>query len=145
MVIATIIAIFVVTASLFGLPDRSQDLQFFGKDFFANPTPLIFCIGIGLALWARRGKSRQWGRVPLVIGDASYSIYLTHPFVLMAFGKFWKITGTGFLFPAPLWSVIMIPVAIVAGVCAFYLVERPMTRYLQARFSPKRAVSVAAV
>jgi hypothetical protein len=29
------------------------------------------------------------------------------------------------------------------GLCCFFAVERPMTRYLQARFSPRRAVSVA--
>lgn len=78
------------------------------------------------------------GAALLLIGNTSYSIYLAHVFVVIAYSHGIKkglITGS----PVP-WVLSIIVVAILVGIAVFYLIERPMTRFLQARFSPKRPV-----
>jgi exopolysaccharide production protein ExoZ len=68
--------------------------------------------------------SRRW---LLVLGDASYSIYLTHPFVTQAAQKAGKWLGLN----KPLaWTLILLTLALVCvvGVLTHYLVERPLTK-----------------
>ncbi len=68
-----------------------------------------------------------WFIAPLVlIGDASYSLYLSHPFVIRPLRNLWT------MLPAqmPLWTyVVACSVAAILGAIAVYwLVERPLVR-----------------
>jgi exopolysaccharide production protein ExoZ len=68
--------------------------------------------------------SRRW---LVVLGDASYSIYLTHPFVTQAAQKAGKWLGLN----RPLaCALILLTLALVCvvGVLTHYLVERPLTK-----------------
>lgn len=70
-----------------------------------------------------------------LLGDASYSLYLVHPFVIRACREVWlKLVG------AALPPIAFIPAAtaasMVAGVVLYLALERPMTRALQARARP---------
>jgi peptidoglycan/LPS O-acetylase OafA/YrhL len=145
LIIATLVLSIIVGQILtFGTPPNPYDpISIFGANFFANPISLYFCAGIVLAMFVRIGKPRSWNWSLLILGDASYSIYLTHPFLILTMAWFWKVSGTGSDLPTYVWGVLMVAMAVVVGVVTFYLIERPMTRWLQARFSPKRAVSIA--
>jgi exopolysaccharide production protein ExoZ len=82
------------------------------------------------------------GKVPhfrfgLLLGDASYSLYLTHGFVVSAIE--WELSA------APVW---LRAVLIAAGACglavaSYIFFERPMTRLLRSRHSALQAVSEA--
>lgn len=87
-----------------------------------------------LALLAVIGAVQQSDRVlarwagPIVrLGDASYSLYLLHPFVLIVLGKLWLISGLGR--HLPWWSL---------GVCmifASWLVARLSYRLIELKAS----------
>jgi len=80
--------------------------------------------------WAPRSKS--W----LILGDASYSLYLTHGFAIS--GVLWVFSSL------PLASRVALCVAasIVVALCSYFLVERPITTALK-RF-PQRNPRAAA-
>lgn len=66
------------------------------------------------------------------LGDASYSLYLVHPFVIRASRELWsKLVGSG----APAWAFIPTALALscVAGLALYAMLERPMTRALRSR------------
>lgn len=100
------------------------------------------------ALGSPRPAARPSPRLaPLVlVGDASYALYLIHPFVLRGLGAVLVRTG---LFPVlgP-WPALalMLGVSAAVAVVVHRLVERPMTRFARARLdalaAPSRAKTV---
>jgi len=96
----------------------------------AGPLPWsgIISAGLLLALLALAGRAR-WPTALLLVGDASYSLYLLHPYVLEAVNR--KIHAFG---PDPL-GVLATLVAVLAAVAVafamFRLVERPSNRALR--------------
>jgi exopolysaccharide production protein ExoZ len=78
--------------------------------------------------------------LPKLLGDASYSLYLSHGAVLSALGQLWRA-----LRPPPNWqmtslflfSVTSVIVASIVGIGVYKFVERPLVRYLSGHF--KRA------
>lgn len=83
-------------------------------------------------------------RVPAVlvaIGDASYSLYLSHQFVLVVVAKVWLILGLTQLVSAPILVLVSMVVAVVFALLAFRWMEGPMTRWLigqwQKRYRPR--------
>lgn len=76
----------------------------------------------------------------VLIGDASYSLYLFHPYVLKVFNKIFHV------FDAPgLLAYLMVPVSIglccVVAVGIYRLVELPMTQWLRDIFITPRKVA----
>jgi peptidoglycan/LPS O-acetylase OafA/YrhL len=74
---------------------------------------------------------REQGRMPtrrsalVTVGDASYSLYLSHPFVLAVFGKvFLFLAPTGWA--AALWIVLAALTTLATGVAVHVLLERPL-------------------
>ena len=66
----------------------------------------------------------------VLIGDASYSLYLFHPYVIQLFAKAFKsfdANDTG----AHLLAVVAIVLCCVLSVTLYRYVERPVTRYLR--------------
>lgn len=79
--------------------------------------------------------------VLVLIGDASYSLYLFHPYVLKVFNKVFHV------FDAPgLLAYIMTPVSIalccVVAICIYRWVELPITGWLRDRLIGRRATTV---
>jgi exopolysaccharide production protein ExoZ len=70
---------------------------------------------------------RVGGRWLLLLGDASYSLYLTHPFVTQAAQKAGKLIGL-----TPALAAALIPVTLVlvcaVGIITHLSIERPLTR-----------------
>lgn len=71
--------------------------------------------------------------LPLVaVGDASYSLYLTHPFVLRPFRNLWMVLDGGML-PLDLYVTVCVLVGIGGAIAVYRLVERPLTNSLKPR------------
>jgi exopolysaccharide production protein ExoZ len=66
----------------------------------------------------------------LALGDASYSIYLVHPFILSAFERLWRhhFGDLGTLFP---FLICGCAACAVGGWLCYRLIERPMTAALR--------------
>jgi exopolysaccharide production protein ExoZ len=91
--------------------------------FFHWGLPAFLIVTSMLAL---ESKLKLW-RVPMLLGDASYSIYLTHGVVLSAVKSAVLLSGRG---AQPLMSSGFIfagcAVSVVAGIGVCYLVEKPL-------------------
>jgi exopolysaccharide production protein ExoZ len=74
---------------------------------------------------------RVGGRWLLLLGNASYALYLTHPFVTQGVQKAGKLVGL-----TPLLAALLIPLTLllvcVVGVVTHLAVERPLTRLVKA-------------
>ena len=93
--------------------------------------PAVAIVGGALVLEARWG-----GRVPqwlLLLGDASYSIYLTHAFVVPLLGAGWL--GTVLMRPERAFAVGLAGLVLScgAGVACYLLVELPMLEWFRLR------------
>lgn len=75
--------------------------------------------------------SATWIVAPLVaLGDASYSLYLTHPFVVRPLRNVW-MTLQGGMLPLGFYVLLCCSVAIIAALLVYRLIEKPMTGALQ--------------
>jgi exopolysaccharide production protein ExoZ len=71
----------------------------------------------------------SWARL---LGDASYSIYLSQGVVLSAFGAFWiRFMGLGSVASLAAFAASALAFAVLAGLCVFYGLERPLTRLVR--------------
>ena len=69
---------------------------------------------------------------PLVlIGDASYSLYLSHPFVIRPLRNLWMMLPV----QMPVWGYVMAccVAAIVGAIAVYWLIERPLIRLFKRR------------
>jgi peptidoglycan/LPS O-acetylase OafA/YrhL len=108
--------------------------------FWMGLPALAICAGVVL----QRDNSAQPGPIKrwlVLLGDASYSIYLSHPFALNAVALAWRRTG----WHEP-WSYVAVAsvVALVAGVAVHLLIEKPMTRYFNRLLSGRHSAPLPA-
>jgi peptidoglycan/LPS O-acetylase OafA/YrhL len=91
-----------------------------------------------VALGPQVNDSRRMWWPALAVGDASYSLYLVHEFLLRPFHFVWAKEAVGVL---PLWMFVPagIAIALLAAFATYYFFERPVTRWLNAAKGPKRA------
>ena len=73
----------------------------------------------------------RWPRWLVAIGDASYSIYLCHIFVLSACVLIWKKSGLHNDLSLIVALVIMFILSIFSGFASYRYVERPLQRKLK--------------
>ncbi len=73
-----------------------------------------------------------FGRFMLLLGEASFSLYLIHWFVLSALGKFLGMVLPDVDQPAPL-RILGVAVACYAGILCFRYVEQPIDRFLRSK------------
>lgn len=106
----------------------------------------LFPAGDGLAPWIRGGLPAAimvgacvlgppWRPRPLAlalaaIGDASYSLYLSHPFVVRILRDVWLASGPGFVSLSAYVALASLG-AVLAALLLYRCVERPMTLRLQ--------------
>lgn len=83
--------------------------------------PLAFALVYGTAALETRGRVPRL-KVPAVLGDASYSIYLWHTFAISVVAK------AGMMLGLASWLVLLasFTVGTLAGLCGYYLIERPL-------------------
>lgn len=109
----------------------------------------------GLAPWLREGLPAgaivagcvlgpawpRWSGVLLIgaVGDASYSLYLTHPFTIRVLRTVWAVTLGPFL-PVSIFLVLSCGAAVGVALLVFRWIENPMTLYLHRRFPESASV-----
>jgi exopolysaccharide production protein ExoZ len=102
---------------------------------YTDPVLLEFAAGMIVGrIWLRMKHKRGDIGHPLLmtLGDASYSIYLTHSFTLAALRVLWA-----HFIPNPTlassigWMAVALVASALAGWICFRLIERPMTRGLK--------------
>ena len=82
---------------------------------------------------ARREERVGWlPRLGSALGDASYAIYLVHPFVIRGLRQVVEALGAGHAFPGPAFVVMGLVGASAAAFLLHLGVERPATRLLRA-------------
>jgi len=78
----------------------------------------------------------------VALGDASYSLYLTHLFLLPAVAKAWRLVGLEEILPADAYMFAVTVGSCIAAFCTYYVVERPLGLALSSR-RPTRQASAA--
>lgn len=114
-----ILGIFILFSSIFVKVTESTRLFYYGASAF-------------LIVYGLLGVKETNSKLLVVLGSASYSIYLIHVFTLPLFYKisskiFYFIDGDILLFIAILFTVSI-------GTLFYYFVEKPVTKKLKARF-----------
>ncbi len=94
---------------------------------FGGPALLIVAGAVGLEAGSEKFSV---GRAPMLLGAASYSLYLSHTFTLSIMGKIWDK-----LWPhagAPwLFTTAATAASVAAGVAAYLLLERPLLQWMR--------------
>ena len=109
------------TGTLHGLLEDS----FAGRLAIAAPVAMFFfaaCFGRQLNLMS------MWSQLGVLLGNASYSLYLVHPFALRGTRAIWiKLIGAD----VSIWVfyIVSLTLAVFAGLTCYFIVERPITRY----------------
>lgn len=82
----------------------------------------------------------QWVLAPSLtwLGDAAYSVYLTHLLVMSLVGRIWAALGLSGWPAHIVFLLLVMGVALLAGKLAYDIVEKPMLRALR-RWEPRRA------
>lgn len=89
-------------------------------------------------------RERGWvfARALTWIGDAAYSIYLTHVMAIVLAGRIWHAIGVPGWLPHLLFMAATVAFGIAVGKLCYELIEKPLTQYLR-RFDPARRAPVA--
>lgn len=100
--------------------------------------PRFLCAGMPAALlvaaaaWGPSLSPTRFVTLLVAMGDASYCLYLTHPFVLRPLRNIWIALDGGSL-PLGLYVVTCVFVAAIGAIAIYRLVEKPLTSGLQRR------------
>ena len=127
-------AVFFVTAGLFDKPLR----QLLGMHHEVLSYGLA---SVMLVLGAASGELSSMKMVPswlVYLGDASYSIYLTHYLSLSVLMKLLAVLHIGSAVTLPFLVTLMAIIAIGLGCLCYSLLERPLLNSLKTRLLPKR-------
>ncbi len=102
-------------------------------------TPLRAGLPVALLLAAAAlGPDPAW--LPLLLlGDASYALYLVHPFPMRALGIAWRRLHLTGLAAATAYCVISLAVAVAMAIALHLWLERPATRVLRGLAPATRA------
>lgn len=111
-----------VTADLF--PDMPS--------IFSRGVPALLLVTGALACDSVGRVPRHW--FPLLVGNASYSLYLMHPFVLSAMSQGWRKLHLSTSVPG-LWlfSILSVGLCLVVAALSFRLVETPLIAFFRNR------------
>jgi exopolysaccharide production protein ExoZ len=85
-------------------------------------------------------RQETYLKFPLLLGDASYSIYLSHIFSLGVARLIWDwvCTGVPSVFLAVAFGLLSMTLVIIVGIAVYRFIERPLLTYCQVLVSPKR-------
>jgi peptidoglycan/LPS O-acetylase OafA/YrhL len=86
-----------------------------------------FMVTAGVVLAKSEVEESRFGKIFVLCGDASYVLYLSHPFSINIIAIVWQKLALPYL-----WFFVI--VAVVASICgsliAHFFVERPLLRWL---------------
>ena len=101
--------------------------------FWGLPATLI------VAAFLNVGRPQSWaGRAAVLLGDASYALYLTHIFVMLAYGWVIKSTFVGGVSQVPFVPSV-ISICIIAGVLTHLLLEKPILEFIRRAMKRQRS------
>ncbi|WP_269791289.1 acyltransferase [Stenotrophomonas sp. Iso1] len=90
---------------------------------FGLPAALIT---LGLVRW-ERATEPSLPRPLLLIGDSSYSLYLSHVFVISAMGRLWQKSGLNTaVWHSWLFVLLAVLACVAAGLISWRMLERPL-------------------
>jgi exopolysaccharide production protein ExoZ len=91
----------------------------------AVPAMVLF---IAAAFGPQVNIGNYFWRAAHLLGDASYSLYLVHPFLLRSFTKIWiKLVGDHL--PPWMFGIACLVFAIAGGLATYFAIEQPMVKY----------------
>ncbi len=106
----------------------------------ADAVPPLFLF-LACALGPQLNAAKSFWRPALLVGDASYSLYLIHPFVLRALSKLWvKLVGADL--PVLSFTLLCPIAALAAGLACYALAERPLLKFFSKPRSPRPALEL---
>lgn len=98
-------------------------------------------IAAGIVLNRRERQAPKW---LLLLGDASYSLYLTHGLTMLLFRIGYSRSGAIRALPQPVYFVMLLLAVFPIGILCYLLFERPVTQFLKDRIVPSRAAKIVA-
>jgi len=106
----------------------------------------VVCFGLPYAaiLLGATSLDRIGIKVPKVLvglGDSSYSLYLIHPFILPALGKFWLASHLSERTSPLVLGLIAFSCALFTGHLVYLLIERPTTNRISQAWRDYRSAS----
>ncbi|MEM1126681.1 MAG: acyltransferase [Bacteroidota bacterium] len=84
---------------------------------------------------------RSWPRLLTRLGDASYTLYLSHILVLAAVGRLWRLAGLDAWVPPVVLVGVLLSACVVFAWVAYVWVEAPLMRWLAPLGRAKRTPS----
>lgn len=114
----------VVTAEIFSSDDHGPL-----RLYWALPAVAIIA---GAAFIERPQTNSPATRVMIALGDASYAIYLLHPFVMRGLRMIWDRTGAGAASHPAIYILVGLALIIIMSLIVYRLFEKPMTKRIQA-------------
>ena len=122
-------------AILFAGYMASEQWRTFGQGFFIVRY-LMALIILFIALFFLPVAKHKFGKTSLLLGDASYSIYLFHSLALAVASGLWKrdiLLPPDWISPWLLWCGLVVALS-VYGVIIHLLIERPLLAWCRKRF-----------
>lgn len=105
--------------------------------------PASVLLVLGMVAWERR-HPRALPRVLVLVGDSSYSLYLSHVFTLSAIGRLWQMSGpTDSPWHHALFAGTAVAASIAVGLASYFTLERPLLHRARA-WLPRLAPSTPA-
>lgn len=124
-------AVLLVFGILIFLLGRSDTIEM--TRVLAFGIPSLFLVMFGLA-HEKRGSVVKCKTLK-ILGDSSYSLYLSHTFVLSAIGFIWSKSNLASTFYIDLLILLASIIAcVVVGLLSYYILEIPITRFLKKRY-----------
>jgi peptidoglycan/LPS O-acetylase OafA/YrhL len=87
-------------------------------------------------------ERKPWLAIPIEIGNASYSLYLVHPFVIFALSMAYRRISFMKSLPLPYLVVLVIGLAMLVAVISYRRFERPSARLVAGWLTSKKLDSV---
>ena len=105
------------------------------------PTGLILA---GLVLWQTpaQGPSSPLAQLAIRLGDASYALYLVHPFVIVAWRKLWFAAGLHQALGLWAWLASAVVLSTLVAWLTYRLFERPVTSWLTRQLVTRPGMAV---
>jgi len=97
---------------------------------------------MGLVELERRERFKA-GRLVVLVGQASYAIYLTHMLTLTALTKVVAYMRVSEYVPGSIAFIVLATTAVVVGVIMHLVIERPLTNWVRLKMTPSPALAPA--
>jgi exopolysaccharide production protein ExoZ len=87
-------------------------------------------------------KKKSWLSIPIEIGNASYSLYLVHPFVIFLMSLLFRRFGILKILPLPYFVGMVVILASIVAVMSYRFFERPSARAVANWLIPSKRMPV---